>query len=318
MKRICVTGGCGFLGSALVRSLVAAGHRVRALDNMLRGYPRRLIGVDVGIVPGDIRVLEEVLTATRGMDCVVHLAGVNGTRHFYERPYEVMEIATQGMLNIIRACEMHKVKELLVASSSEVYQTPPVIPTPEDVPLSIPDPHNPRYSYAAGKILTEMLALHSTCFDRVVVFRPHNVFGPDAGFDHVIPEFICRLLKIADGVGTYDFPIQGSGIETRSFCYIEDAVSGIMTLLEKGRHREIYNIGTVDQRSVRELLAVMAGEIPIRGKINIVPDQLRHGSTRDRRPDVSKLRNLGWRPQVNLCDGLKKTIDWYKEHPCPA
>ena len=107
--------------------------------------------------------------ATRGVDCVCHLAYINGTEFFYDQPELILEVAVKGMMNVLDACLADGVRDLIVASSSEVYQTPPTIPTPEDVPLVVPDVINPRYSYGGGKIVSELLAVNygRKHFDRV-------------------------------------------------------------------------------------------------------------------------------------------------------
>ena len=162
MKTYLVTGGAGFLGVALVARLLAAGHRVRVLDNESRGSAARLreLRGDWELVSADIRDAAAVRRATQGADAVCHLAFVNGTGTFYRNPELVLDVGVKGAVNVIDACVAEGVGDLVVASSSEVYQTPPAVPTSESVPLSIPDPLNPRYSYAAGKIITEILALN--------------------------------------------------------------------------------------------------------------------------------------------------------------
>ena len=143
-----ITGGTGFIGAAIAQRLVKDGHDVRVLDNNTRGSTRRLDGVadDVELVVADIRDAAAVSNAIRGVDAVLHLAYINGTRFFYEQPELVLDVSVRGMLNVVDGCRQHGVSELYVASSSEVYQTPSVVPTPEAVPLIIPDPLNPRYS----------------------------------------------------------------------------------------------------------------------------------------------------------------------------
>src|SRR5437588_512623 len=150
-----VTGATGFIGSALVRALLKSGNDVRALDNESRGSRHRLSDVESQIerVHADVRDPAAVARAVQGMDTVCHLAAVNGTEFFYTQPDLVLEVAVKGMLNVLDACVAHGVGNLFVASSSEVYQTPAQVPTDETVALSIPDPLNPRYSYAGGKII---------------------------------------------------------------------------------------------------------------------------------------------------------------------
>src|SRR3972149_7941485 len=197
-----VTGGTGFIGSALVRRLVKDGHRVRVLDNNIRGAVSRLDEVksDIEFVTADIRDMNAVIDAGKGVDSIIHLAFINGTRFFYEKPELVLDVGVRGMLSVLDSCKKNGIGELILASSSEVYQTPPVVPTDETVPLSIPDPLNPRYSYGGGKLICELMAINygRTNFDRVIIFRPHNVYGPDMGREHVIPEFVIRMKKLCE------------------------------------------------------------------------------------------------------------------------
>ena len=137
-RRILVTGGSGFIGSALVKALVKAGHNVRVLDDNSRGAPRRLSEVenDIEFVAGDIRDAAAVDKAAQGMDEVHHLAFVNGTEFFYSPPDLVLDVGVRGMINVIDACRARNVGTLILASSSEVYQTPPQVPTDESAPLT--------------------------------------------------------------------------------------------------------------------------------------------------------------------------------------
>ena len=220
-RRILVTGGSGFIGSALVKALLRRGETVRVLDDNSRGHPRRLSQVarDIELISGDIRDAAAVDAAMRGIDEVHHLAFVNGTEFFYTAPELVLDVGVRGMINVIDACRRHGIGTLLLASSSEVYQTPPKVPTDEAAPLAVPDPLNPRYSYGAGKLISEIMAINfgRKHFERVLIFRPHNVYGADMGFEHVLPQFTLRLRALAQEhpQGRLRFPIQGSGTETR-------------------------------------------------------------------------------------------------------
>src|SRR5207302_11246248 len=198
----------------------------------------------------------------------------------------------------------HGVGELIVASSSEVYQTPPVIPTPEDVPLTVPDPLNPRYSYAGGKILSELMALNygRRQLERVLIFRPHNVYGPDMGWEHVIPQLAVRTARLRKGAGVVRVPIQGSGEERRSFVYISDLVDGVMRIIESGEHRGIYHVGTSDEVSIAELAREIGRALGC--DVEPAPGELRAGGTLRRCPDIAKMRTLGYVPRVSLREGL--------------
>jgi nucleoside-diphosphate-sugar epimerase len=316
-----VTGGLGFIGAALVRSLVKRGESVRVFDNSLRGSTEKLgdVAADVEIVTGDIREPAAVRSAVKGMDAVHHLAYVNGTEYFYKYPAFVLDVGVKGMVNVIDSCIQEGVKTLVVASSSEAYQTPPIVPTPEDVPLTIPDPKNPRFSYGGGKILTELMALNygRQYFERVIVFRPHNVYGPAMGYEHVIPQFIGRLQELAaKASGTsVVFPIQGDGKQTRSFIHIDDFIAGLLIAIDKGQHLGIYHIGTMEEVSIREVAELIAKHMDL--SIELQPGPALEGGTLRRCPDIRTLSLLGFKPKLSLADGLKPTVEWYLKNPAP-
>src|SRR6266853_2563397 len=315
--RYLVTGASGFIGSALVRALLKNGNDVRALDNESRGSRHRLRDVESQIVwmDGDVRDASTVARAVQGVDAVCHLAAINGTEFFYSRPELVLEVAVKGMLNVLDACIAHGVGELFVASSSEVYQTPAQVPTDETVALSIPDPLNPRYSYGGVKIISELLALNygRKKMRRVVIFRPHNVYGPDMGWEHVIPQFALRMHELCKRTqGVVTFPIQGAGNETRSFIFIDDMIVGLLKLIEKGEHLGIYHIGTEDETTIKELAEEVARCFD--REIQIAPGPLKAGGTLRRCPNVKKIRALGYAPTVSLKQGLAATVPWYIEN----
>ena len=316
MRTYLVTGGSGFIGSALVCRLVRLGHRVRVFDNNSRGSLRRLTGVEgeFEFIEGDIRDREAVEGAAEGVDSICHLAFVNGTEFFYTNPELVLDVGVKGMVNVVDACLKHHVSELILASSSEVYQQPPVVPTDESVPLSIPDPWNPRYSYAAGKLISEIIALNygRTRIERVMIFRPHNVYGPDMGWEHVIPQFVLRMKEACKQPGDpVRFPIQGTGKQTRAFVYIDDFIDGLMIAIEKGEHLGIYHIGSMEEVTI-ESLARMVGEYFGR-RVAVMPSEPALGGTSRRCPDIHRLAALGYLPQWTLQQGLRVTAKWYDQ-----
>ena len=315
-RRILVTGGTGFIGSALVKALVHCGEAVRVFDDNSRGAARRLreVAHDIELIKGDIRDAAAVDAAMRGIEEVHHLAFVNGTATFYSAPERVLDVGVKGIVNVIDCCRRRGIGHLVLASSSEVYQSPPRVPTDESAPLVIPDPFNPRLSYAAGKIISEMMVINHgrKHFERVLIFRPHNVYGPDMGLDHVIPQFAMQLKQTASAGGAAGFPIQGSGEETRSFCHVDDLVAGVMVMRERGEHLGIYHIGTAEEVTIADLARRMAA---IAGReIVIEPSAVLAGSTPRRCPDISRLRALGYEPRVLLDEGLPPTLKWYLDY----
>ncbi|MBF0253893.1 MAG: NAD(P)-dependent oxidoreductase [Candidatus Omnitrophica bacterium] len=313
-----VTGGSGFIGSALVRRLVQEGHTVRVFDNLSRGMARRLSGLEgqIEFIQGDVRDADAVDRAVRGTDSVCHLAFINGTEFFYQKPGLVMEVGIKGMFHVMDACHRHGTPELVLASSSEVYQTPPSIPTAEDVPLSVPNPLNPRYSYGSAKIIGELLALHYAAgsLKRVLIFRPHNVYGPDMGWEHVIPQFVVRMKRLCEVTGekSIRFPIQGTGDETRAFVHIDDFVEGLWRVMQKGEHRNIYHIGTREEVPMRRI-ASLVGEYFGR-KVEVERGVDACWGTPRRCPDITRLEVLGYRPRLTLAEGLPGVARWYDEH----
>jgi UDP-glucose 4-epimerase len=317
-RRVVVTGGGGFIGAYLVKRLVRDGWDVAVVDSMVRGDASRFAEVagDVELFTCDVRDQDALERAFAGAEVVMHLAAINGTENFYTQPELVLDVGMLGALAVVNAGRVAGVPDLVVASTAEVYQTPAIVPTPETIPLMLPDSLNPRYSYGGSKIVSELIAFNyaQNHYRQVQVFRPHNVFGPNMGWKHVEPQFIMRALAAKDAHqdGAVPFEIQGDGTETRSFCYVDDVVEGILLMYDRGGHREIYHIGSDEEISIRDL----AGRI---GKIVGVDLDIRSGAapaggTRRRCPDISKMRALGWSLDVGLDDGLERTVDWYREH----
>jgi dTDP-glucose 4,6-dehydratase/UDP-glucose 4-epimerase len=312
---VLVTGGAGFLGSALVRRLCAQGRPVRVFDDASRGSPRRLEGLPCEFVAGDVRDGAAVTRACAGAEAVVHYAFVNGTRFFYEKPELVLEVGVRGMVNVLDGCRAAGVKELLLASSSEVYQEAPRWPADESVPLTVPDPLNPRYSYGAGKLISEMLLLHGWAkgLKRALIVRPHNVYGPDMGGEHVIPELALRAARLAAAApGPLRLPIQGDGSQTRAFCHVSDFTEGVLAVLARGAHRTIYHVGTSEERSIADVARAVVRALGREARL--VPGPAAKGGVSRRVPDVSRLTALGWRPKTGFEDGVAEAARWYAAH----
>jgi nucleoside-diphosphate-sugar epimerase len=151
-------------------------------------------------------------------------------------------------------------------------------------------------------------------FDRVVIFRPHNVYGADMGWEHVIPQFALRMRELSrnSAFGQLSFPIQGSGRETRAFIHIDDFTDGLALVLAGGEHLGIYHIGTEEEVE----MAALAKEVGtcFGREIQVEPGPLQPGSTMRRCPNISKMRRLGFAPKISLHSGLPGVVRWYDQH----
>ena len=305
-KTFLITGGTGFIGSNICELLIKKNYGVKIFDNNLRGNLNNIkkIKKKIKFIKGDVRNSDSLIRASRNTDAVIHLAYVNGTKYFYTKPVLILDIAVKGIINVIEACIKNGIKELYLASSSEVYQTPNKIPTDEHEPLKIPNIFNPRYSYGGGKILTELMGIHygKKYFKKMIIFRPHNVYGPNMGYEHVIPEFIKRFKSLKKK----KFKIQGTGNEIRSFIYIEDFIAAFNTILNRGKHLNIYNIGTNEKIKIKDLAHKLSKIF--NKKIILKKTLLTKGSTKIRVPDIRKITSLGFKPRFNLSKGLRKTL----------
>lgn len=319
--KILVTGSEGFLGAALVRRLVADGHDVVAFDNVVQN--KHKLDPHLKTLVGDVTNLSHVEEAfyftepgdeggEQYVDAVFHLAAINGTKRFYDQPQKVLDVGIRGTQNVLDACRTFGVKELVFFSSSEVYNEAKVFPTPEDVPMMIPDVRNPRFSYAASKIAGEAMVLHEPLLDKAIVIRPHNVYGPDANPLHVIPQTIAQLMEQREKKTTV-LDLQGDGGQTRSFVHVDDFINGVVLAWRKGQHRQIYNVGSdrneISMRNLKEKVAMLLGHDLMRldWRRTIAPV----GEPRRRCPDVTRLRSLGPYEPRALGVGLKQTVDWY-------
>jgi len=304
---ILITGGSGFIGSAITKSLVKEKNKVIVFDNNSRGRSRRLKDVKskIKFIKGDIRNKKKLLSIKGKVDTVIHLAYVNGTKFFYKKPYEILDIAVNGLLNVLDLCKKKKVKNFYLASSSEVYQNPLKIPTDEKEMLKIPDVHNPRYSYGGGKIISELYGIHfaKKFLKKFIIFRPHNVYGKDMGNEHVIPEFVNRFKKLGN---KKNFLIYGTGQEVRSFIHIDDFISGFNKVFKKGKNQEIYNIGTNEKIKISKLAKLIA---KILGKsIKFKKTKILEGSPSVRCPNIKKIKKLGFKQKIRLKDGIERIL----------
>ena len=293
MKRILVTGSSGFIGQHLVPALDLLGHEVYCVD--------RTNGVDL--------CEKKYVDQLPDVDIVVHLAAHNGTRHFYERPLDVVRdgvLPTQYLIDryagkverfvFTGTCESY-------AGAVDLFNYP--VPTDEHVPLVIGDVTNPRWSYGGSKIVNEIqvVAAKEQLGQEYAIIRYHNVYGPGQR-DHFIPEFYQRAL-------TGDFTLKGWE-NTRSFMYISDAIEAtIRVIFEQAFANEIVNIGVDDEISIRDLAVRILCEAGIVGEPVLEDAPL--GSVKRRCADVSKFNQLtDFTPQVDLQQGIRLTLESLK------
>ena len=311
MKHYLVTGGAGFIGSALSKNLLEKGNKITIFDNFQRGMLSRIESIkeQVTIVNGDIRNLNDVFKAMKNIDTVYHLAAVNGTENFYNHSKLVLDVGIKGILNIMEAAEKYNTNHVIAASSAEVYQTPSVIPTNEKEILKIPSSLEPRYSYACSKIATEVIAInYGKNLNKVQIFRPHNIYGPNMGWKHVIPNLVDKIL-LAKKYGHQKIEIYGTGEQTRSFFFFLDLLNGLEKKEEKGRHLEIFHIGSQQEITINELAKKIAAIVGI--NIELIPTKPPKGETDKRCPDISKISGLNYYPLIDIDDGLARTVPWY-------
>ena len=321
MKRILITGGSGFIGFHLAKELQQEGHELTLIDNFSRNAKDDDFNA-FSALP-NIKFIEADMTEklfykdlTGYYDEIYHLAAINGTRHFYEKPYEVLRVNILSLINMLEWVTESNTGKFLFTSSSEAYagtinefgSSYNLVPSSENIPLCINDVHNSRFSYGGSKIAGELLTINYFKHKQTpfTIVRYHNVYGPRMGFDHVIPEF-CKRIYLKEN----PFELFG-GEETRAFCYIADAVEAtILTMRSVETNQEIIHIGnSLEEIRIVDLAALLIriNKFDTSLKINPAPE----GSVNRRCPDTKKLNECtGFIPKINLHEGLLLTLTWY-------
>lgn len=320
--KVLVAGGAGFVGYHLSKRLAGAGHDVTIADNFARGKrDEDLLSLlklpNSHLIEGDLSKREAWTALGSGYDQVYHLVSVNGTKLFYDIPHEVLRIGVSSTMHALDWFRTENKKEgakILYTSSNEAYASALEafgslpLPTPEDVPLVIADTYNPRWSYGGQKLIGELFFIHyAKAYNlRMSIVRPHNFYGPRAGFEHAIPGIITRVTQKQE-----PFEVFGSD-ETRSFCYIDDAVEAIHMVMESEKaDGRTYHIGTSVETNLGDLTEEILRVMNYQPKEKVLKTSP-VGSVKRRLPDVSKIKKeVNWEARTKLEEGLKNTVEWY-------
>jgi dTDP-glucose 4,6-dehydratase len=305
-----ITGGAGFLGSHLCERLLRDGYEVLCLDNFLTGTPNNvehLLGND------RFRLLKVDVTdwihISGPVDAVLHFASPASPADYLQLPIQTLKVGSVGTFHAVGLAQ-EKGARFLLASTSEVYGDPQVHPQPETYWGHV-NPVGPRGVYDEAKRFAEAMTVAYRDHREVdaAIVRIFNTFGPRMRPDdgRAIPTFISQALR------GEPLTVAGDGSQTRSVCYVDDLVEGIVRLLQSDLPGPV-NIGNPHEFSVRGLAELIRDLAGSSSSIEFVA--LPQDDPLVRRPDITvATRDLGWTPQVDVEDGLRRTIDWFRTHP---
>lgn len=306
--RAVVTGGAGFLGSHICEALLARGWEVVALDNLLTG---RVANVEHLFAEKRFSLIETDVTTyvhvDGAVDAVLHFASPASPKDYLEFPIKTLKVGSLGTHNTL-GLALAKDARYLLASTSEIYGDPLVHPQPESYWGNV-NPVGPRGVYDEAKRFAEALAMayhHSHGVD-VKIARIFNTYGPRlrAGDGRVVSNFLVQAME------QRPITIYGDGSQTRSFCYVDDEVRGLLALLDSG-HQGPMNVGNPHEFTVAELAKTV---VEVTGSASeIVHEPLPVDDPKVRRPDIALARAvLGWEPTVDLRAGLEATYEWFRK-----
>jgi len=308
MASYLVTGGAGFIGSHLAEELLRRGHQVRIADSLITGKRANLASVQgAEFLEGDLADLPFAARAAAGMDYVLHQAAIPSVPRSVEDPVTSNRANITATMNTLWAAKTAGVKRFVYAASSSAYGNTPTLPKREDMPT------HPLSPYALQKLVGEQYCrLFTSLYGfETVSIRYFNVFGPrqDPGsaYSGVISQFAAALLAGRSPT------IYGDGEQTRDFTYIANVVDGVLRACEAPEaNGEVINVATAGRISLNELLRVMNAIVG--STMKPVYKEPRAGDVRDSQADISKAEQLlGYQPTVSLEEGLKLTLDWFRQ-----
>jgi len=306
MKKILVTGGSGFLGSHLCDRLVAQGHHVLCVDNYFTGSKKNIEHLldfkNFEIIRQDICIPLYV-----EVDEIYNLACPASPYYYQWDPIQTMKTSVIGAFNMLGLAKRTKAK-ILQASTSECYGDPTVHPQPQEYWGNV-NPIGIRSCYDEGKRAAETLFMdyHRKHGVDTRIMRIFNTYGPrmNQNDGRVVSNFVVQALK------GQDITIYGDGLQTRSFCYFEDNLNGMMALMNSNYHLPV-NIGNPGEFTMLELAQKIITMTKTTSKIVYQP--LPQDDPKQRKPDISRAKQiLNWEPTINLEQGLEKTIDYFRK-----
>lgn len=310
--RVLITGGAGFIGSHLADLLIARGHEVIAVDNLITGSLRNIAHLQeqatFTYMQHDV---VQPLYISGPLDAILHLASLPSPVDYLNMPIKTLKVGALGTYQTLGLAKA-KGARFLLASTSEVYGDPTVHPQPEDYWGNV-NPVGPRGVYDESKRFAEALtmAYHRTHGLRTRIARIFNTYGPRMRLDdgRVVPNFVSQALR-GEPLTVYN-----DGSHTRSFCYVSDLVEGLYALLLSDEVLPV-NLGNDREISILELakLTIALADSPSEIRFVVPQDERTKDDPKTRRPDIRKAREvLGWEPQVPLETGLVETIRWFQE-----
>lgn len=306
--KVLISGGAGFIGSHLCDYYLNRGDEVLCVDNFITGRRENIshliINSKFHLIEADI---SEPIEVSGQLDAILHFASPASPKDFTKYPIQIMRANGFGTYQLLELARK-KQSKFLLASTSEVYGDPLVHPQTEDYQGNV-NPIGIRSVYDESKRFAEALsfAFYREYGIPIRIARIFNTYGPRMRIDdgRVVPNLILNAMQ------SQPLTIYGDGKQTRSFCYIDDLIDGIAKLLD-GDISEPINLGNPDEFTILELANLILELTKTKSELKFVA--LPQDDPKRRKPDISKAKRLlGWEPKVSLKQGLKQTIDWFKQ-----